>query len=435
MSEPNQPYKLEDLNPTGSARESTTTNTQTDQQVKLDDPVQQPQQQAQLTTRANMEPSATVKFTLLPMKHVVTFALSIKMPIRDVKEQLSSELKINSSFIKLFSENDGNFDSPKISEKIVDLYFQIELILEDNSKNLQDLGAQPNGILRLKVASIDPEKYPLKVNDSKEKYLSAADIITVHVNTGYKNTGDGNQDFREIVVEIERSNIKKPFLGGFRNKLTGKEYHNASAQTMKRLRPDNGIPKFCRDTQTVVSHHTKIQTRMDMATQMTKPGVFVSRIEDRLLTPRPYQTAEQREAIIVRNVIIIQKYYRRWLAKRRFNALKAAYEERVRWEREREEKRLQDIENRRKNDIYRRLNPRTKDDFEILYSALEKWRLEELAKINASKTGAARKAALAMLVDQEAELIATIERYKIEASKENKEKQIQQLLDRVILLI
>jgi hypothetical protein len=63
---------------------------------------------------------------------------------------------------------------------------------------------------------------------------------------------------------------------------------------------------------------------------------------------------------------------------------------------------------------------------------LEKWRFEELTKINATKTGASRKAALAMLVDQEAELIATIERYKIEANKENKEKRIQFLLEKVI---
>jgi hypothetical protein len=292
---------------------------------------------------------------------------------------------------------------------------------------LVDLGAQPNGILRLKVASTEPDKYPLRIYDQKEKYMSAADIITVHVDTD-------NSKFKVIVVEIERSWIKKPFLGGYKNKLDGREYHNASAQTMKRVKPDNGIPKFCRDTQTIVSNHIKGQTRQDMSTQMTKPGMFVSRVEDRLLTPHPYQTAEQRQAIRVMHVIVIQKYFRRWLAKRRFAALKLAYEERVRWERENEEKRVDDIEKRRKADIYRRLNPRTKDDFEVLYSALEKWRLEELAKINSAKTGAARKAALAMLVDQEAELIATIERYKIEASKENKEKQIQFLLEKVILL-
>lgn len=240
-------------------------------------------------------------------------------------------------------------------------------------------------------------------------------MITVHINLE-------NNQFKQIVVEIERVNHKKPFLGGYKNKATNKEFHNASSQTNRPVKLDNGVKKFCRDTQTVVSQHIKLQTRQDMSTQMTKPGVFVSRIEDKLLTPRPYQTADEKEAIIVKSVIVIQKYFRRWLAKKKFNRLKTAFDDRLRWEKEKENERIRDIENRRQIDINRRLNPRTKDDFEILYSALEKWRLEELAKINASKTGASRKAALAMLVDQEAELIATIERYKIEATKENKEK-------------
>ena len=56
-----------------------------------------------------------------------------------------------------------------------------------------------------------------------------------------------------------------------------------------------------------------------MSTQMTKPGVFVSTNDDKLQTPKPYQTADQRQAIIYKNVIVIQKYFRRWYAKRRFN--------------------------------------------------------------------------------------------------------------------
>ena len=43
----------------------------------------------------------------------------------------------------------------------------------------------------------------------------------------------------------------------------------------------------------------------------------------------------------------------------------------------------------------------------------------------------ARKAALALLVDEETELLATIDRYKIEAHKYNKEVTIQRFLERV----
>ena len=293
---------------------------------------------------------------------------------------------------------------------------------QDNSQ-LKDLGAEPNGILQLKIASADEEKYPLSSYRQKEE-LFTPDVITIQ-------TFLPNNQLKELNVEIERSFEKKPFLGGFKNKITGKEYLNASSQTARPVKPDNGIPKFCRDTQTVVSNHIKLQTRQDMSTQMTKPGVFVSRKSDKLITPRPYQTAEERQEIINQSVVVIQKYFRRWLAKRRFEEIKAAYESRVQWEKEKELRRIKEIEERKQTDISRRLNPKTKDDFEILYSALEKWRFEELSKINASKTGAARKAALAMLVDQEAELIATIERYKIEANKENKEKQIHALLEKV----
>lgn len=286
----------------------------------------------------------------------------------------------------------------------------------------------PNGIVQFKVVSVDQDKYPITY-EPKEKYLSSPDFITVRLN----QADAGPSGYKMINVEIERLNVKKPFLGGYKNKLTNKEYLNASAQTNRIFKPDNGIEKFSRDTQTVVSKHLNIQTRQDMATQMTKPGVFVSRIDDKLVTPRPYQTAEQREKIRIKSVVIIQKYFRRWQAKKRFVELKLAYDQRIKWEKEKEAERIRNIEERRQYDINRRLNPKTKDDFEILYAALEKWRMEEMAHINATKTGAARKAALAMLVDQEAELIATIERYKIDASTENKEKKIQYLLEKVIL--
>lgn len=360
------------------------------------------------TTRANLEPSATVKFVLMPMNQVVTLACSLRMTIGELKEQFSIDLKIDQKYLEFMhaSLNDSKG------------------IIPDDHVRLIDLGVEPNGIIQLRVASTDQVNNPLNSYEPKEKFL-APDVITVHVDLK-------NNQFKELIVEIERSSNKKPFLGGFKNKLNSKEFLNAASQTAKVLKNTSDVQKFCRDTQTIVSNHTKLQTRQDMSTQMTRPGVFVSRIEDKLLIPRPYQTADELNAIRERSVIKIQKYFRRWFAKRRFNEIKTAYDERVKWEKERELKRMQDVDERRQNDINRRLNPKTKDDFEILYSALEKWRFEELSKINATKTGAARKAALAMLVDQEAELIGTIERYKIEASKENKEKQIQQLLERVI---
>lgn len=171
-----------------------------------------------------------------------------------------------------------------------------------------------------------------------------------------------------------------------------------------------------------------------MSTQMTRPGVFISRVEDRLLTPKPYLTADQRFEIRTKAAVVLQRYLRRWLAKRRFLALKLAYEARVQWEREQEQERRRMIENRREWDLRRRMQPRTRDDFEVVYAALERWRREECARIDIEKKGASRKAALAMLVDQEAELIGAIERCKLEAADEMNEKRIQALLEKVTTL-
>lgn len=55
--------------------------------------------------------------------------------------------------------------------------------------------------------------------------------------------------FQDTVVEIDRPLQKKAFLGGFRNRLTGVEYHHAAVQTLPKKRPDRGVVVFSRDTQ------------------------------------------------------------------------------------------------------------------------------------------------------------------------------------------
>ena len=46
---------------------------------------------------------------------------------------------------------------------------------------------------------------------------------------------------KEILVCIERTGVPKPFLGGYRNRRTGLEYHNAAVQTLPKKRPDKGV--------------------------------------------------------------------------------------------------------------------------------------------------------------------------------------------------
>ncbi len=108
----------------------------------------------------------------------------------------------------------------------------------------------------------------------------------------------------DVVVEIERAVRKKPFLGGYRHKNTGVEYHHASAQTMPKPRPPPSTERFCRDTQTVQQKHRVQQTTNPTSTQMTKIGVYVGNMEDKLVIPGAYTTADDFRANILNKVII-----------------------------------------------------------------------------------------------------------------------------------
>lgn len=46
------------------------------------------------------------------------------------------------------------------------------------------------------------------------------------------------------MITIEKPNLKKPFIGGYRNKVTGLEYHHAAVQTMPKGKVDNGVSPF-----------------------------------------------------------------------------------------------------------------------------------------------------------------------------------------------
>jgi len=65
----------------------------------------------------------------------------------------------------------------------------------------------------------------------------------------------------------------------------------------------------------------------------------------------------------------------------------------------------------------------------MLFAA--EWRQEELMRIDETVSGAERKAALCMLLDQETQLLASIGRQKLEADADNREKFIQDFLEKV----
>nr|XP_009933517.1 PREDICTED: IQ and ubiquitin-like domain-containing protein [Opisthocomus hoazin] len=249
------------------------------------------------------------------------------------------------------------------------------------------------------------------------------DGITVRVQTD-------SDSFRDVVVKIERPAYHKPFLGGFKNRITGVEFHNAGSQTIPKKRPDKGIQLFCRATQTVFEKNKPQQTKNTTSTQMTKTGLYVSNMTDKLISPGKYLTAEEYHKRRLEAVIVLQTYFRRWHAMNVVQNLREEKRLRLVWEAQEEIRRKKEKEEKLRREQERRLNPKTREDFERLYHALELWRQEETERINRTLTGAERKAAFCGLLEQEAQLIASIGRHKLNADEENQQKAILHFLDK-----
>ncbi|XP_006727889.1 IQ and ubiquitin-like domain-containing protein [Leptonychotes weddellii] len=343
------------------------------------------------------DPLATVKVVLFPLGQEIIMPFKIDIIVKYLKDHFSYLLKIPSNVLQIRYSG---------------------MILKNNEILLQH-GVKPQDIVQVEIFSTDPDLFPIKrihgLND-------ASQIITVRVQTGITK-------YQEVAVEIIKSDFHKPFLGGFRHKITGIEYHNAGTQTVPKKIPEKDNV-FCRDTQTVFQRKKLQQTTNTTSTQMTKIGVYVSNMTDKLITPGKYFSAAEYHAQRLQAVIVLQTYYRQWHAKVVVENLKRQKMLRLKWEAEEELRKVREKEEWIKLDYYRRHNPQTKEDFELLYNALELWQQEEFARINQSFTGAERKAALCELLEKETQIIASIGRHRYIAYIANREALIQAFLDK-----
>ncbi|XP_060695459.1 IQ and ubiquitin-like domain-containing protein [Hemiscyllium ocellatum] len=344
--------------------------------------------------------TVTVKVALLPTGDVMTVALPICLTTGKLKARFGKELKVPANKLEITCDS-------KIAK---------------DSETLVDLGVRPHGSIQLELTSVDPEKYPIKLIRPQQE-SATSDVITVTIQKD-------DETCYCVVVEIERRPYHKPFLGGFRHKITGKEFHHAGTQTPIKKTNCSCVERFCRETQTVYAKNQYQQTTNNTSTQMTKIGCYVSNITDKLVTPGKYFTAAEYHAQRLKAVIVLQTHFRRWAAKNYVQQLRMQRDRRIQWEQEQELKIKMGKQEYLKKQYERRMNPKTKEDFDLLFHALEVWKQEELSNINRTLTGPERKAALYTLLEQEAQLIASISRHKVDAAKETGPKLIQNLLNK-----
>eukprot|EP00163_Fabomonas_tropica_P026048 TRINITY_DN463_c0_g1_i1.p1 TRINITY_DN463_c0_g1~~TRINITY_DN463_c0_g1_i1.p1 ORF type:complete len:504 (+),score=127.03 TRINITY_DN463_c0_g1_i1:202-1713(+) len=226
--------------------------------------------------------------------------------------------------------------------------------------------------------------------------------------------------------------FKKPFLGGFRHKKTGAEYHHGSSQTPipTKKKTKEWVEKFHRDTQTVKVAHRSAQSTRECATQMARPGLHVAQKHEKILHPKPYVTADKLNEIRMEKAVTIQCFIRGWFARKKASMKrqdvydkKAAIED--------EEKRLrEEAEVQRRREVDRRMHPKTQTDFKVLHQELEAWRVHETHRIKTSELSDAEKqAALALVLNKESKLLQTIDRLKIQANVDNRDEKVNKLLE------
>ncbi|KAB0341738.1 hypothetical protein FD754_018664 [Muntiacus muntjak] len=288
-----------------------------------------------ITTKDSL---ATVKVILLPVGQEVVIPFKVDTVLGCLKDHFSSLLGVP-AFV---------------------LHIRRAGTVLKNHETLLQHGIKPQDVVQVEMFSLQQDLYPIR---RIARSAAASQIITVRVQTGI-------DQYQEVAVEMIKSDFHKPFLGGFRHKITGIEYHNAGTQTVPKKIPEKPNA-FCRDTQTVFQKGKLQQTTNTTSTQMTKIGVYVSNITDKLVKPGKYFSAAEYHAKRLQAIIVIQTYYRRWHAKVVVEDLRRQKMFRLQWEAEEEHRKIREKEEWMKLDYYRRHHPQIKEDFELLYNALE----------------------------------------------------------------
>ncbi|XP_029909042.1 IQ and ubiquitin-like domain-containing protein [Myripristis murdjan] len=166
------------------------------------------------------------------------------------------------------------------------------------------------------------------------------------------------------------------------------------------------------------------------STQTAVIGCYISCLNDKLVAPGNYTTADQYHDRRLRAVIRLQTHVRRWLAQRAVQRLRDERERRLAWLERAERRRREEKEEQLRDECRRWSKPQSAEDFTLLYHALERWRCEEQPSIDSSLCGAERKAALCALLEQETQLIASIGQHRIAAQDTNHDKAVSRLLDK-----
>ena len=217
----------------------------------------------------------------------------------------------------------------------------------------------------------------------------------------------------------------KPFLGGFKNRITGAELHHVAGQTA--LLPhqkglDKLIDKFHRTTQTQITSQSDAQTAREFGCQTPFFHQFIND-EYPTLDAKPYKLATDELAEREFAALSIQRVTRGFFARQTVAKMRVDLEKEKAEMQEQADRVQRELEEKKEEKKRRRTNPRTAADFKVLYDELAAWHWQETQAINEGDySEEERKQRLQELLKKETELLHTIDKMKIAAKKINTEE-------------
>ncbi|XP_014487997.1 PREDICTED: IQ and ubiquitin-like domain-containing protein [Dinoponera quadriceps] len=219
----------------------------------------------------------------------------------------------------------------------------------------------------------------------------------------------------------------KPFLGGWRDTLTGLIYHNACTQTHGRTR-SNGV------TQTVAVADAITEVVHDQAVQVH----FLPDARDRVVAVSYFATvptgetestaSRDNDETLLGNVVKIQRCYRAHRAKVTDKGTSFRGKDVSRDETEATGS-SQALSGCAEFTILDRRSPRTNSDFESLRNLLDRWRIFETEWASRTLFGSSRVAACGLILSKEVELLRAMDSMRTAVRVKYKERKRRRLLD------
>lgn len=152
---------------------------------------------------------------------------------------------------------------------------------------------------------------------------------------------------------------------------------------------------------------------------------------DQVINSKPYFTAAQLLDLKKEKTLVIQCYWRGYVARQRSWGIRQRLHELQLAEQHAAEVEAAQEARHKKYEVERRVNPRTRKDFELLYNELEAWREQEVARISAidEATIEQKHRAMCEILAQETKALQTIDRLKCKAAKEGRSKRVGRVMD------